>query len=100
MSLNEKQGVIDKLDIEVEFIEKIKNGEAPPPPAMSKAGDSAVITAEPVIKIVEVNPLILKNTFKIIILVVILSKFIATADITSELIVHFRYHMELWRAYK
>ena len=53
--LNETEGAISKLDVEVEYIEKIKNGEAPPPPEPSKEAELAVTPAEPVIKVVEVH---------------------------------------------
>lgn len=56
--LSETEGAISKLDVEVEYIEKIKNGEAPPPPEPTKGAELAVIPVEPVIRIVEVS---LKN---------------------------------------
>ena len=52
--LNETDTAINRLDIEAETMEKIKSGDAPPPPAPSAEAEKAVSVAEPVIKIVEV----------------------------------------------
>ena len=57
--LNETNNAIEKIDVEVETIEKLKQGEAPPTPQLSAKSERAEVTAEPVIKIVEVTPFII-----------------------------------------
>lgn len=52
--LSETDKAIGNLEVEMETMDKLKNGEAPPPPTASAEGEKATTIAEPVIKIVEV----------------------------------------------
>jgi len=53
--LKETNFAIQRLDIEIEIMEKLKKGEVPIPPEKSTDSENICLLAEPVIKTVEVN---------------------------------------------
>lgn len=63
--LRETDGAIKRIDTEVETIEQLKRGEAPPVPQLTKESEKAAeITGEPVIKTIEVSDSTVSSSFR------------------------------------